>query len=45
MCILVWIHVHVCVAPPIVVGVWLVDAMAAFWVSPRHRALHPIFHR
>ena len=22
MCILVWIHAHVCVAPPIVVGVW-----------------------
>ena len=22
MCILVWIHVHVCVAPPIVVGAW-----------------------
>ena len=22
ICILVWIHVHVCVAPPIVVGVW-----------------------
>ena len=22
MCILVWIRVHVCVAPPIVVGAW-----------------------
>ena len=22
MCILVWIHVHICVAPPIVVGAW-----------------------
>ena len=22
MCILVWKHVHVCVAPPIVVGAW-----------------------
>ena len=22
MCILVWIHVHVCVALPIVVGAW-----------------------
>ena len=22
MCILVWIHVHVCEAPPIVVGAW-----------------------
>ena len=23
VCILVWTHVHVCVAPPIVVGAWL----------------------
>ena len=22
MCILVWIHVYVCIAPPIVVGAW-----------------------
>ena len=26
-CILVWIHVHVCVAPPIVVGVWPMAGM------------------
>ena len=27
MCILVWIRVHVCVAPPIVVSAWLMAGM------------------
>ena len=30
MCILVWIRVHVCVAPPIVVGAWPMVEMQIF---------------